>query len=46
MEKYDLVGYKEAETRSQLLITVEKVTKQCRKMPNWKVPGKDGVQGY
>ena len=20
--------------------------KQCGKMPNWKVPGKDGVQGY
>ena len=19
---------------------------QCRKMPNWKAPGKDGVQGY
>ena len=24
----------------------EKVTKQCRKMPNWKALGKDGVQGY
>ena len=20
--------------------------KQCRRMPNWKAPGKDGVQGY
>ena len=19
---------------------------QCRKLPNWKAPGKDGVQGY
>ena len=24
----------------------EMVIKQCRKMPNWKAPGKDGVQGY
>ena len=22
------------------------VKMQCRKMPNWKAPGKDGVQGY
>ena len=29
-----------------MAISVEKVTKQCKKMPNWKVPGKDGVQGY
>ena len=27
-------------------ISVEKVTKQCRKMPNWKAPEKDDVQGY
>ena len=26
--------------------SVGKVTKQCRKMPNWKAPGKDCVQGY
>ena len=26
-----------------VVISVEKVMKQCRKMPNWKVPGKDGV---
>ena len=24
----------------------EMVKVQCRKMPNWKAPGKDGVQGY
>ena len=24
----------------------EKVKKQCRKMPNWKAPGHDGVQGF
>ena len=31
---------------SRVVIRVEKVTKQCRKMPNWKAPGKAGVQGY
>ena len=24
----------------------EMVKLQCRKMPKWKAPGKDGVQGY
>ena len=33
-------------TQERVVISVEKVTKQCRKMPNWKAPGKDGVQGY
>ena len=27
-------------------ISQEKVKMQCRKMPNWKAPGKDGVQRY
>ena len=27
-------------------ISIENVTKQAKKMPNWKSPGKDGVQGY
>ena len=27
-------------------ISPENGTKQCRKIPNWKVPGKDGVLGY
>ena len=27
-------------------IGVEKIRKQCRKTPNWKAPGRDGVQGY
>ena len=27
-------------------ISVEKIRKQCRKIPNWKAPGRDGVQGY
>ena len=25
---------------------VEKIRKQCRKIPNYKAPGRDGVQGY
>ena len=29
-----------------MTINVEKVRDRCRKMPNWKAPGKDGVQGY
>ena len=32
--------------QERVVISVEKVTKQCRKTPNWKSPGKDGVQGY
>ena len=32
--------------QERAVISVEKITKQCRKMPNWKAPGKDGVQGY
>ncbi|XP_047488218.1 uncharacterized protein LOC125038695 [Penaeus chinensis] len=27
-------------------ISIENVRKQAKKMPNWKAPGKDGVQGY
>ena len=30
----------------KVTISVVKVTKQCRKMPKWEVPGKDDVQGY
>ena len=29
-----------------MVISVEMVIKQCRKMPSWKAPGKYGVQGY
>ena len=32
--------------QERFVISVDKVTKQCRKMPNWKAPGKEGVQGY
>ena len=27
-------------------ISPENATKQCKKIPNWKAPGKGGVQGY
>ena len=27
-------------------ISQEMVKMQCRKMPDWQAPGKDGVQGY
>ena len=29
-----------------LVISVDKIEKQCRKMPNWKAPGRDKVQGF
>ena len=36
----------EEHLQESVVIGVEKVMKQCRKMSNWKAPGKDGVQGY
>ena len=36
----------ENQYQERVIISVEKVRDQCRKMPNWKAPGKDGVQGY
>ena len=32
--------------QERVSISVEKIRKQCRKVPNWKAPGRDGVQGY
>ena len=32
--------------QQNVAITEDKVKKQCRKMPNWKAPGHDGVQGF
>ena len=29
--------------QERVVISLEKITKQCRKMPNWKATGKDGV---
>ena len=34
------------EKQVDLVITTDMVTKQSKKMPNWKRPGPDGVQGY
>ena len=31
--------------QERVAISVEKVTKQCRKVPNWKAPWKDCIQG-
>ena len=36
----------EEHLQESVVISVEKVRKQCRKIPNWKAPGKDGIQGY
>ena len=32
--------------QQDITITLEMVTERVRKMPNWKGPGPDGVQGY
>ena len=32
--------------QERVSISVEKIRKQCRKIPNWKAPGRDGVQEY
>ena len=32
--------------KDDIYIEIKKVRKQIRKMPNWKSPGPDGVQGY
>ena len=32
--------------QQNVVINEEKVKKHCRKMPNWKAPGHDGVQGF
>ena len=32
--------------QERVVITIDNATKQCRKMPNWKASGKDGIQGY
>ena len=42
--KNELVNEKHRQERVD--ITVEKITKQCSKIPNWKVPVKGAVQGY
>ena len=37
---------KDDRKQEDIAITVEMVTQQTRKIPNWKCPGPDGVQGY
>ena len=32
--------------QNDLKINKEDITKQSKKIPNWKAPGLDGVQGY
>ena len=32
--------------QGELEITPDMVTSKCRKLPNWKAPGRDGVQGF
>lgn len=32
--------------QGELEITSDMVTSQCGKLPNWKAPGRDGVQGF
>ena len=36
----------EEHLQERVVISVEMVRKQCRKIPNWRAPGKDGAQGY
>ena len=33
-------------SQERVSISVEKIRKQCRKIPNWKAPGRKSVQGY
>ena len=40
--KNDIVDKQQRE----LEIASDMVTSQCRKLPNWKAPGRDGVQGF
>ena len=32
--------------QEDMIVTKEMVTKQCKRMANWKAPGMDGVQGF
>ena len=32
--------------QERVIINAETVSNQCKKMPNWKAPGLDDVQGY
>ena len=32
--------------QERVTVSLEKIRKQCRKIPNWKASGRDGVQRY
>lgn len=36
----------EYEKQEDIIITKEMITRQSKKIPNWKAPGRDGVQGF
>ena len=42
----DLRAEKDSVQQENVVITKSLVKAQCRKIPNWKAPGPDGVQGY
>ena len=42
----DLRANKNDEKQNDIKITIDMVTKQLNKIPNWKYPGHDGAQGY
>ena len=38
--------FENVNSMKKVQISQEMVKMQCRKMPNWKAPGKDAVLGY
>ena len=42
----DTSGVRRERQRGRVSISVEKIRKQCRKIPNWKAPRRDSVQEY
>ena len=42
----DLRAKKDSVQQENVVITKSLIKAQCKKIPNWKAPGPDGVQGY
>ena len=42
----DLREEQQGEQQENIVITENLVRQQCKKIPNWRAPGPDGVQGY
>ena len=42
----DLREEQQGEQQENIVITENLIRQQCKKLPNWKAPGPDGVQGY